>query len=145
MAKARVFNLTKEIAGEVKELVERMGAPEKVIPFDICKTRADAAKISGEIYVEPDSTIEFHEGWKLGYTHEEIKKGFVFRRMWLAGPVKIPPKELTKLFCELCGFINPIENTVVFDHVTSHKPRRAAVNIVEPLSGDWAVMEAQLQ
>lgn len=144
MPRARVFHLTKEMAIQVEQLVERMSAPEKVVPFKTMMARKEALQQGGPNIIEADSWIKLPGEWTLGYTHEEISEGVVFRHMWLAAPIMVPPKEMTKLFMGLCGFVNKIENTVTFGHSHSEKPRRAAVNVIEPLAGDWGVVGATI-
>jgi hypothetical protein len=136
-----VLNITPELHDMVKELVAK--AEANVIPFEVMYARAEAAR-NGFRPKDPnaDFTI-FYDGWQYCYTHENHSKGVPLRHLSVSCPHQFPPAPACGTIMSLFGFVNPLVNVKVW--MEQIGDNHYAVNMVEPIDGDWENLKGTIQ
>jgi hypothetical protein len=114
------------------------------VPFATVQARFSAYQLSGvPVVPPPQGHMPVPEGFEVGYWHELHSRGFPLRRLWMTAPGEMPPAAAVQVMARLFRFVNPLVDCKVW--LNKIDRRRYAVNVLEPVSGDWDTLKGALQ
>lgn len=99
------------------------------------------------------NTIEIPVGYAVTYTCEEVLPGHPCRHLSVSGPNELPASEAVMFLMRLIGYQMPIMECRVWTEplVNTHPMsegefvrQRYAVNVLEPMAGDWEAFNQYL-
>ena len=138
-------DLTLEITYEVDQRAGEIidWAFANPVPFATVKVEFEKAKLNGMVGVAPpEASLTIPRGFEVAYWHEETSGGVPIRRLSVTCPAKAVPQAAVGVIMKLFGFVNPLVNCKVWMHQISKK--HYAVNVLEPVTGDWESLKGPI-
>lgn len=139
-------DLTLVIDSEVDARAQEIAswAKDNPVPFAQVKADFEKAQITGQLYRPPqEGQMQVQTGFSVAYWHEVASSGAIVRRLVVACPAKVPPAPAVGILMRLFGFVNPMVNCKVWMNFIDK--RRYAVNVLEPVTGDWESLKGMIQ
>ena len=86
--------------------------------------------------VNEGKTLLVPMGFRVVYTHEQQEHG-TLRHMSMSISLegRVPHPDAVRMVMEEMGFVNVLEDCIFWDEPCG--PDKVAINVVEPLDGDW--------
>ena len=119
------LNEAEALMREMKELAE------ETPPISLSVLQAKGYKANNDVHTRHLGDL------RMVLTHEEQKHG-ICRHFSISvdeRPGARPNLAFTKLLLQMAGFVNPMEECVVWEEDCGHG--YTAINVLEPLDGDW--------
>lgn len=83
-----------------------------------------------------DRTVMLKVGYSCTFTVEEHREGVPCRHISVSGPNQLPAPQAVEMLMQIMGFQNDLLSCKVWTEEVG--PDRIAVNVLEPVHGDWA-------
>jgi len=128
------------ITPEIREQMRKVVAHAKANPTSL---ETLALLVAGELqpdHVNEGKTLDIPMGFHVVYTHEHQPNG-ILRHLSVSIVLegRVPHPEAVRMIMREIGFLLPLEQCLFWEEPCGGN--NVAINVVEPLDGDWAAFK----